>query len=525
MNSRARKTLPIVIIFIVSFVFFFILQYSHTLADPDSFYHAKMALLMKDQIVVKSFPWLGDFTVLGEAYTDQHYLYHLFLIPFVSWLNPITGLKLATVILASLLVVTFYLVLSRLRIPYAPWFSLSLLIISPLVFRVSLAKAPSFSLIIFLLGIYFIVAHRWKWLLALSFIYVWAYGGFALIVLASGLYLGIKILTDFLTTIWSEGIKKVKWLRTFFPWDTWRLFLVSLFGVAAGVVINPYFPQNLQYYRYQLYEIGVKNYQKLIGVGSEWYPYDPLSLMSDTVFLTILFLAALAIFIVQIKKQTHREVFFLALAIIFLQLTLKSRRYVEYYVPLSCLFGSVVAGTYLAGVNITKIWNSFVDFYTRKKIIVTIIALYFLVTVPTIIIKHYLEERSSLTNGIPYTKFQKVGQWLGEHSEKGDIVFHSSWDEFPMLFYHDDVNNYIGGLDATFNYLYDKDIYQKWVDITTGDKTDNLHEIIKNDFRATYVLASQKHNAMKKNINDSSGFRQVYEDSEAVVYKVLCCGK
>ena len=83
-------------IFSISFVVLLVLQAAPVFADPDSFYHAKMALLIRDQGVIHTFPWL-DLTVLGQHYTDQHFLYHVLLIPFVTWFPPLVGLKLATV--------------------------------------------------------------------------------------------------------------------------------------------------------------------------------------------------------------------------------------------------------------------------------------------------------------------------------------------------------------------------------------------------------------------------------------------
>ncbi|MBU2228799.1 hypothetical protein KJ810_00150, partial [Patescibacteria group bacterium] len=64
-------------IFIVAFAVFFYIQYTPAFPDPDSFYHMKMSLLIRDGNLAQNFPWLSDYTILGEAYTDQHFLYHI----------------------------------------------------------------------------------------------------------------------------------------------------------------------------------------------------------------------------------------------------------------------------------------------------------------------------------------------------------------------------------------------------------------------------------------------------------------
>lgn len=516
-RQRYPNATPYLIIFGLAFVFFFILQYSNVLADPDSFYHAKMALLMRDHGIIKTFPWLGNFTVLGQAYTDQHFLYHIFLIPFVTTLQPIIGLKLATVILASAFIVTFYWLLRRFRIRFAFFFSLLPLLMGPFIFRASLAKAPSLSLILLFFGLWMIVEGRWKMLFAFSFFYVWAYGGFSLIVIVSGLYLGVEIALQIVKKIRRH---RVAWRQLVFPKMAWLTFLSTCTGVAAGLLINPYFPQNLTFYRYQLFEIGIKNYRDSIGVGGEWYPYQPFALFTGSLFLTIaLILTGVAAYFIW-KRLTRRDLFMFLLTVFFLVLTLKSRRYVEYYIPVACLFSFSILGTALQRFSWLRLARTFNELRPRLKIAVFITLLYFFITVPALVIKNFNSDRTDLASGFSYTKFQRSSQWLAQHSRTGDIVLHSSWDEFPLLFYYDDVNVYIGGLDPTFMYLADKDMYQKWVDVTVGNTTTGAYEIIKNDFRARYVFASQGHAAMKRTLANDPSFVKRYEDNEAIIYEV-----
>ncbi|MFA5107526.1 MAG: hypothetical protein WC497_04340 [Patescibacteria group bacterium] len=516
-RQRYPRATPYLILFGLAFIFFFVLQYSNVLADPDSFYHAKMAMLMRDHGIIKTFPWLGNFTVLGQAYTDQHFLYHIFLIPFVSFLQPIVGLKLATVILASAFIVTFYWLLRRFRIRFAFSFSLLPLLMGPFIFRVSLAKAPSLSLILLFLGLWMIIEGRWKLLFIFSFFYVWAYGGFSLIVIVSGLYLGIEIILNIVQKIRRHHLS---WRQTVYPKTAWLTFLSTCTGVAAGLLINPYFPQNLEFYRYQLFEIGIKNYRDSIGVGGEWYPYQPFALFTGSIFLTIaLIVTAVVVFFVW-KRLSRRDLYLFLLTIFFLILTLKSRRYVEYYIPIACLFSFSILGASLRNFSVNRLAHAFNHLKPRLKIVAFLTLLYFFVTVPALAIRNFNNDRSDLASGFSYTKFKRSSQWLAQHSRTGDIVFHSSWDEFPLLFYYDDTNYYIGGLDPTFMYLADKELYQKWVDITIGNTTVGAYEIIKKDFRARYVFITQSHGAMKRTIADDPGFVRRYEDDEAIIYEV-----
>ncbi|MFQ5434071.1 MAG: hypothetical protein ACE5FD_04265 [Anaerolineae bacterium] len=103
-------------------------------------------------------------------------------------------------------------------------------------------------------------------------------------------------------------------------------------------------------------------------------------------------------------------------------------------------------------------------------------------------------------------RFADASKWLKNNSESGDIVFHSSWDEFPLLFYFNSENYYIAGLDPTFSYEYDEELYHKMVDITVGNQTENIYNDIKDKFNASYVLVESNHDAMNKNIRNSEGF-------------------
>lgn len=519
---RENKTwLAYLLIFVFSFCFLLYLQANPSFADPDSFYHVKMAQLIRDHGIVKDFPWL-QFTVLKDHYTDQHFLYHVLLIPFVSLLNPIIGAKLATVILGSLLVILFYRLLNYFKVKFALIFSFILLLITPFTFRISLVKEPSTSILILIVGLYLIFRRKYLWLFLLSFAYVWAYGGFLLILVFTGLYAVVNLIVDFIQRFKNRAppaeIKSI--FSRIFKNKNIKLFFCSLGGVLAGLVINPFFPNNLYFYWQQLVEIGIINYQKIIGVGNEWYPYKFIELVSNTVLLSIILVITLILFFINYKKQSKRSVMLFFIFIFFLLLTLKSRRYVEYYVPFAMLFGAFSLNDSLAIVNWRATWQSFLQFYFKRKILTTVILVYILVTIPTIVLRDINSTKRDLDSGAPYYKFQKSSQWLVDNSQPGDIVFHSSWDEFPILFYHNSKDYYIVGLDPTFMYDYNKDLYWKMVDITTGQPVENLAKVLKDEFHASFIFVEINHTGMNNNIKNNTDFTEVYHDEEAIIYKV-----
>ncbi|MFA6272508.1 MAG: hypothetical protein WC693_05415 [Patescibacteria group bacterium] len=526
-NHITKSNFPYtyLVIFTIAFGIFFYIQYTPAFPDPDSFYHMKMALLIRDGNLGQGFPWLSDYTILGNAYTDQHLLYHVFLIPFVTLFTPAIGIKIATVFLGATLITTFYWLLRKEKIRFAWFYSLLLLFVEPFTFRISLAKAPSVSIIFLLLVLWCLFRYRMKLLFILSTIFVWAYGGFLLTVVFAGLYGVVNTLFDLRKNKVTGLLKhyfghEKSWVKKVLTGKELGMVLVSVAGIMVGLVINPYFPNNLSYYWAQLVQIGIVNYQNIIGVGGEWYPYSVTELVPNTVFLFLILLAAFVIFFVTIKKQNSKSVTLLILTVFFLALTLKSRRYVEYFVPFSMLFSAFALSPFLAKVSVTGMLKKIPSFYNSRKIIFTILLVYFVVTIPTIAIRDLKQERNSFKNGIPYNKFESASNWLENNTPEGSIVLHSDWDEFPILFYHNSHNHYIVGLDPTFMYIHNEDLYWKWVNITIGKESSALYDIITKDFNNATVFLEKDHTAMDLNFQQDSHFKLVYEDAEAKIYQI-----
>jgi len=231
----------------------------------------------------------------------------------------------------------------------------------------------------------------------------------------------------------------------------------------------------------------------------------------------------LIIFIIFIKKQNALSWFGLAMYLFGLGLVLKSRRYIEYYVPLAALFIVISYTATIAQLTKEKIKHWLLVFWQQSwvtKSIVFIFNVYFLLIIPAVIIKDYQTNFRDLKSGSSFDTLQSASQWLAINSLEGSIVLHSDWDEFPELFYHNSHNYYIVGLDPTFMYKYNEELYWLWVNITIGKQKEDLPNIIKNKFQAEYVLLTKDHISMDNNIQKFSEFELLYEDDEAKIYQV-----
>ncbi len=517
-------------VFVIAFVLFANFQHVAVFADPDSYYHAGMAVQMRDGHFSTSFTAL-PYTTLAHSYADQHFLYHLLLVPFTAIADPLIGLKLATIAFGALMALTFYWFLRRWNVQWAFAATMLLLMVNPFTFRMNLAKASSLSLTLLILGIAAAFSYRY-WLLGfLSFAYVWFYGGFPLLVLSVILFAVVSALHRRIMKRQDSNtlLHKIRSLlgRPFRHQRIRRLNLriavAVIVGTTVGLIANPFFPSNIRFYFDQLVRIGIMNYQHVIGVGGEWYPYHFIDLVANTVLVSIPLVIALVLFFLFLKRQSTRSITLFFLWLFFLVLTLKSRRYVEYYVPFSMLFVAMSLKDSVGEFNWKDAWRSFkTDFLGNfwARIGIVAVATYCLILLPTIVVRDYVSEKKDLANGFPIGMFQQESRWIKDHGAPGSIVFHSDWDEFPVLFYYNSSSRYIAGLDPTFLYLQDKDRYYQWVNITLGKATGDIYATVRGSFNADFVIVAHDHIVMESLIQSDQRFALAFTGPDANVYTV-----
>lgn len=521
------------VIFLISLIIFSYLQFYNGIVDPDAFYHVKLTQLMSQQGLVTDFPWM-QFSTWKEGFVDHHFLYHLLMIPFVSFLPPLIGGKVFQIILCSLAVLAFYYLLDKLRIKYSFYFTLLLFLCPPLLFRVSLVKAQPLSLIILFIGLSFIFQKKYFYLFVASLVYVLSYGGWILLPLLAVIMAGVSALNDAWFLDRPEPDKKTARLKRFiadfirllFRKDNLLLIFTSALGALAGLIVNPFFPQNIHFYWVHIFQIGLVNYQNKIGVGAEWYPYDFWELMKNAL-LPITLIVFSFTFLLKYFKQAGRESkFFALIAILFLLLTLKSRRNIEYFIPLAiaasaCCF-NLLHSSGEPESDRAKIkslakklfpppgWPQRL-FIASGTLIIIIAFVASLISTKQVLVSYRYS----------YTLLEGASNYLKSHSRPGEIVFNGNWASFPMLFYNNDSNYYIIGLDPTFMYLYDKTLQLKMIDLTLGKRYEEAYDIIKNGLHARFVQVEEKNKALQSLLDNNFKFKKVYEDGEGAVYEVL----
>ncbi len=533
-------------IFALGFIVFLYLLIPPGILCPDSFYHTKMALMIKDQGLIQDFPWT-QFTTYKDLFVDHHFVYHLFLIPFLSLptpdnldtfsaeLDPLIKAKLGTAFFAALVFLFIYWLCRRLKIKLPFVWTLSGFLVSYFILRLSLIRAPALSLILLILGFYFILKKKYLGLFFVCFFYVWTHGTWPLILIVAILYClsqTVKNLTINWTNIFIENKKRlfqtIKYAFIyFFEKSNVKILSTCIMGLFLGLVINPYFPKTLPFYWFQTIKIGVLNYQNKIGVGAEWYSPDPQMLFFSVLPILILWLISLAWFITKQKGQNSSSWFFVFVSTFFLLYTLKARRNIEYFVPSAIFLNGLIFTQIAKKINwgaLKKHLKEFFQgpdniFYFITTIISSILVIFFIGFYLNFSIKNLFQSYTNESRSL--NSLQMASHWIKTNVPSEEIIFQSNWAIFPHLFYFNTQNYYINGLDQTFMYEKDKELYQDWLDLVSYHVDPNqTAQILKEKFKASYVLVDKNDERFTRLIEKSKFLKQVYKDDQASIYQI-----
>lgn len=525
MSSISKK----IILFVLLLAYFLLLQGLSGFGCPDSFYHTKMALLMKGNLVIQEFPWL-QFSNFRENFIDHHWLFHIFLIPAVSLqkigIEPLLGVRLWAILAAAIFIFILYLILEKWQIQHKYFFVIVALISGPFVFRISLARAPAWSGVALILGIYFLIKQKKYWpLFFVSFFYVWLHASWVLLPFFSIVYVLVEAIAKQLEKKFKFNWQQIKLVGQDFKKaiikNSKKVILVWG-GTLAGLIINPYFPTNLKFYYDQIWQIAVLNKHNVFTMGSEWYPYHLDNFFKELFVITVLILAGMALFVVFVRKQNQKSWFLFLLTSFFLVYTFKARRSLEYLVPVAILFLADLYDKLFFKKSWSQLEEDFKKFFSRGQQLVWVIIISLLILITGYFTVMGLQDAGSSLRRFKFNYFQDVSNFLKNNTEPMEIIFNVDWDHFGFLFYNNSQNYYITGLDQTFMYRYNPELLRIYEDIYKGNITNLKNNILKR-FKSHYVVLAKKRD---KKIYEyleqlDKSFEKVYDDREAAIFKVI----
>jgi len=461
------------------------------IVDYDGYYHIKTAYLMREQGVPLSFPWL-KFTILDEAhYTDHHMLLHVFQMPFTLIGDLRLAAKLSSVALAALAFAIFYLVLMRYEIDRPLlWLIVLFASSSPFLYRMSMARGQSLSLALQLVAFHLIMKRDWKWLAVLTFIFVWSYNAFPLMVPLVLFGVAVHFIAD----------KKIEY----------KLVFAVGAGIIAGHIINPYFPNNVSFIRDHIVpKLFASEYQTT--VGTEWYPFNSWALVTLSLVAFLCYAGGLLLTDRAEWKRDKPRLFWFLVSTMYLVLLFKSRRFVEYFPPSAVMFFAFASRERLKNLD----WTLAAGKRVRAGAAILLGIAFWFAAYSTI-----RATREDIGNEPATAAYKGGAEWLAANSPAGSTVFHTDWDDFPKLFFYNTRNTYVIGLDPDFMRLKNERLYYTYEDVTQGRVID-MEDIILKEFGCEYVFTDNEHRDFMKIADHSPRMQKVFSDRNTTVYRVL----
>ena len=476
------------------------------LASTDDYYHIKLAQLMRTEGLKPAFPWLSLTILNAQEFYDHHFLFHVGLIPFTVG-DLVQGAKWASVLFASLAFFSVWWLLHSQRVPYDWLWAIGLLAISSaFLFRMSMTRVMSLSLAVMVIALYLLFTRRYRWLLPLSFLYVWLYDGFPLILIITGIY------------VISVGLIERK--------IEYRPLIYTGLGIGLGLLVNPYFPDNIVFaYRHIFPKVTEAT---AVRVGNEWYPYRTATLLKNSPLALVAFISGGLALGLQERRMDARTLTSFLLAVFFGLLLFQSRRFIEYFPPFALIFAAfawspllagqdgsdhsgklALPGSVLAPVH-SRIWPRW-EAWLPAAVLGLLVLAGMVYTLP--------DAQKLMQSAKPGERYAKVATWLELNTPAGERIFQTDWDDFPRLFFHNTHNTYMIGLDPTYMQLFDADLYDQWVEITQGD-VEQPSAAIVSFFNTNYVMSDLNHQDFIDQAEADPAMQLVYRDDEAVVFRI-----
>lgn len=546
---KARKTATTFFTLLIGvFALFSWLKQAPIFLDGDPFYHAKVAQLMIEQHgIVKEFPWMPG-SILAEHYYDHHLLYHVALIPFVLVIgDPLIAVRIATIFFGALFVACFYLLLRSLKTATPLAFTLLLLASPTLVARLNLDKAPATSLLVLFGGLYALHARKPIILAGIAFIYVWLYDAWPLLLVATFIW----CYADACSSVMRSGANSfkdllIKSLKSFFFPARLIPLAACTAGILTGIILNPYFPNNLSFFKTHLISIALVTNGISFGIGQEWFPADVLTFIRSNLLFFILWIGAVSWILIQLSDRVRTmcippqtrlrpcvdtpTLFFGMLSIIFFFYTLKSQRMAEYFIPFGTTFAALAFRNVAAALSrplFAEIVGVLKDArFIPFKMIVGIAVVIGTSFTANEIARSYesLHHNAGDSGRYAFHSLERVGGYMESHLSPESIVATHDWSYFPQLLYYADSFRYLWGLDPTFTRDVNPEKYDLLFSVMKGEKKDMLAQNLRQQFDASYLLTlkdgSPRSESLTALLKKDSLFKKIYEDSEALLYAI-----
>ena len=435
----------------------------------DAYYHIGMARIMlrTGHWIVSDFPWTTC-SIWSQPFFDKEWLFHVFLVPFVAVFGDLDGAKVATIALAVAAAVSWGALLHALGVKRIALCLLTALAITGYAFpgRLELCR-PHLASLFFIPMVLNFAVRGWRWgtaaalcVYALSYVGAWH-------------MVPVIFLLDILKFRSGNGSDGE---RAFRPISGW-----ALAGLAAGLVISPYFPDNIK---------GVF-VQTVLVLKEKWFSTGDTSglLVRELtppqglrLWLHIPLLGAMVATIAAATKKrggsvAPETILMLALSAVYLVVTLFSQRFVEYAAP------TCAVALFLFWERHPAAWWGTANKKTRKTALVAAAAMMAVAAIVSVVVLN-----RDLRARRPRSPYLDAAAWIRRNAAPGEVVFSGDWGANAVLFHHLPQMRFLVMLDPYFMKAYSPRKHRLWWKVASGQLA-NPSETIRKEFDSRIVFS------------------------------------
>lgn len=480
------------------------------IADLDSFYYIRQSWLLRTGGLFNvDFPWM-QLSIIKNLSISLWYGFALILVPFTFFTDLTFGIKLAGIIFTAAVLFCYYWVVKRHRFQWPMIWPLALFFSAPNILTQLLMVRPQIiSLSLAPVLHYLLINGNWLSVGFASLAISWAHLNFA----------WVPVLIFGLVTIF----------QLIFSGKVIRKTVITnggsvLGGVLLGWLLRPNPIGAIKLFYVQVIQ---QVFQKQGGLpllfGKENLPLDFAVLIRN--FSLFLVLIAIAIIVIWLNRRQYKlfsvdkKIILWTSASIsttfFLLTMIVARRTYNLWAEFGIIF-------------IAAVFSYFVSGKSFRRFVIIAVFFMFIYSGP----KGWV---AISKNGYEAGELQEAALWLKDHSDTGDIVFNLHWSDFSPLFFWNQKNYYIGGLDPIFQYTYSPSLYWKFhylsLDMVTKktcaaiactlEMLEDTHMALKNEFKAKYFILTKKENpAVSQWLNGDSRFEKKLDNGFQEVYLI-----
>jgi len=416
--------------------------------DDDTAYHFSVARLIGEHGILQSFPWTR-FSWQFDHYADKEFFFHLLFVPFTG-LGYETASRVVGTLGGTSVLVTLFLILKAEKTKFAGFWALLPLGTTIFLYRFCQVRPHLFSIALAMLLLWAYCRRRLLLLFLAGLLYPLFYVAFWQIPL--------------LLVVAAEGGRLLAGERC-----RWQPPVVLVAGIMAGVALHPNTWNLLQINWIHMTDILFRNaWGELVefNLGEEFEAFSPSGWLKEMTVPTLaLVLAARGGWLGR-RENRLQSAFTLAM-LLFLLLTLRTNRFLEYLVPF------VVLSLALTSQDRGKGW--LLPAFAAASFCWTL-----LTGIP--LLQYIISTQPRI-----WQMDKEVGRIIRREVPVGGAVFTCGWEYTGTLMVEAPDRNYLVALDPTLLYKRDPELYDLWYR-TMKDAPPSSAEIVRRSFASRYVI-------------------------------------